>query len=157
MAENSPVRALEHSHTALSRLVVDVGRLVRSDAASEASGEALETLTARLEELRDELLEHFANEEEALFPFLRANVPNKIAAVDRLEAGHDAICGAIVRLDHLAARSRTLPSEAAAFYERFEHAYAAHSRDEAELFEELGRTLTDDQHRALAELLRGLG
>jgi iron-sulfur cluster repair protein YtfE (RIC family) len=106
--------------------------------------------------LRDDLLEHFANEQEGLFPFVRKYVPAEMGAVDRLEAAHDAICGAIVRLAHLAARDQVVTREALVVYQRFESSYAAHSRDEAELFERLGRLLTPEHQRELAEHLQGL-
>jgi iron-sulfur cluster repair protein YtfE (RIC family) len=112
-------------------------------------------LAVRLEALRDELLEHFANEEEALFPFLRKVASGKTADVDRLETGHDAICGAVVRLAHMVENDVQTDALAAA-YKRFELTYGEHSRNEAELFKELGGLL-DERHRVeLAGLLRGL-
>jgi hypothetical protein len=71
-------------------------------------------------------------------------------------ARHDAICGTLVRLAHGVACDRAATSDAAILYERFEAVYAAHSRDEAELFEELEGSLTEDQQRELADFLRGL-
>ena len=69
-----PVRQLEHTHGHLNELAVDVERLLAEESpAADARAE----LISALELLRDELLTHFANEEEALFPFIRANVPAK--------------------------------------------------------------------------------
>jgi iron-sulfur cluster repair protein YtfE (RIC family) len=82
----------------------------------------------------DELLHHFAREEEGLFPFVRTHVPAKADAVDRLVEGHDLICGAIVRLIHLVDAGGD-PSALAGHYERFETAYSRHSEAEAALFE----------------------
>ena len=62
----------------------------------------------------------------------------------------------LVRLAHGVACDRAATSDAAILYERFEAVYAAHSRDEAELFEELEGRLTEDQQRELADFLRGL-
>src|SRR5450631_1871858 len=155
-----PVTQLEHSHAALTKRAIEIRDLVRAEPA-EGLPAALtrKQLLAKLELLRDELLPHFANEEEGLFPFVRHNLPTKSNAVDRLAEAHDTICGAIVRLVHVVRRDLVLGRDHAALvahYDRFESAYAQHSQKEAALFEELGRTL-DERHRAeLTEILRGL-
>jgi iron-sulfur cluster repair protein YtfE (RIC family) len=128
---DDPVRTLEHTHGHLTRLVAEA----RSDAESR-------------EVLREELLHHFANEEEALFPFVRRTMPSLAGAVDRLQASHDILCGALLRL--------TESPETTRHFERFEKAYAEHSRDEASLLDQLDRELEDAQRAELAELLRGL-
>jgi len=110
-------------------------------------------LAEHLESLGNELLHHFAREEEGLFPFVRASLPAKSDAVDRLVEGHDVICGAILRLVQLVDGDLGAIST---HYERFELAYARHSQEEAALLEELGRVLDDGQRRELAEILRGL-
>ena len=153
-----PVREFEHSHGHLTRLALEIAQLVRADA--RAPAEARRLLVGRLEILRDELLRHFADEEEGLFPFVRAHLPEKAVVVDRLQGGHDTICGAIVRVAHFAAGEReALASRRpalSALYDRFESAYAQHSRDEAGLLEELGRVLNEGQRAKLGELLHGL-
>jgi hypothetical protein len=155
-----PVSQFEHSHAALTKLAIEIRDLVRAEPA-EGLPAALtrKQLLGQLEHLRDELLAHFANEEEGLFPFVRQNLPTKSHAVDRLAEAHDTICGAIVRLVHVVRRDLVLGRDHAALvahYGRFESAYAQHSQKEAALFEELGRTL-DEGHRAeLTEILRGL-
>jgi iron-sulfur cluster repair protein YtfE (RIC family) len=117
-------------------------------------------LGVKLEEFRDELLRHFANEEEALFPFIRARLPTKAGAVDTLLDAHDAICGSLLRLAHLVEHERrSLDADRDALhtlYERFEHAYTMHSQAEATLFEELAAELDEEAGRELAEILRGL-
>ena len=156
---NDPVREFEHSHGHLTRLALEIAQLVQDDPRTPA--ETRRRLVGRLEVLRDELLRHFADEEEALFPFVRANLPEKAAVVDRLQSGHDTICGAIVRVAHFAAGERAAlgarRAALSALYERFESTYAQHSRDEADLLEELGRVLSDGQRKKLGELLHGLG
>jgi iron-sulfur cluster repair protein YtfE (RIC family) len=154
---SDPVRKFEHAHVELVRLALEVRDLVHAAAPGQP---ARKRLVDCLQALRDELLVHFANEEEGLFPFLRTNVPTKAETVDRLESAHDAICGSILRLAHLAAGGRDShpapPAALSALYERFEATFATHSQAEAALFEELGRLLDDRQRTALAELLRGL-
>lgn len=150
-----PIRSFEHSHAHLNELAREIGRLLRLDGIdrSEISRKALSRLTA---ELQEELLAHFANEEEGLFPFVRERLPAEATVVDRLAAGHDAICGAVVRLAHLASREQLPVRDAVALFERFEAKYGAHSREEAELFDRLERELTREERLELAEHLRGL-
>jgi iron-sulfur cluster repair protein YtfE (RIC family) len=148
---DDPVRQLEHTHGHLNKLALEVVASLRESSGSTTRKE----LGRRLSDLRDELLEHFADEEEALFPFVRASVPAKTAAVDRLESAHDTICGCIVRMVHIATRDEHLPS-LLALCERFENTYTQHSSEEVALFEELGRELDDEQRKELAKRLRGL-
>lgn len=155
-----PVTQFEHSHAALTRRTIAIRDLVRAQPSSGLPAAlARKQLLGQLEDLRDELLHHFANEEEGLFPFVRNNLPRKADAVDRLAEAHDTICGAVVRLVHVVRRDLVLGKDHAALvahYERFEATYAQHSQKEAALFEALGRAL-DEGHRAeLAEILRGL-
>ena len=149
-----------HSHDRLGALAVDLRRTVQATRADPKGFRAWGTLVEQLQGLRDELLLHFAKEEEGLFPFVRASVPAKADAVNRMERAHDAICGTVVRLAHLVSRppldaATVLPS-LHALHERFELAYAEHAREETELFGDLAPRL-DDRHRAeLLELVRGL-
>jgi iron-sulfur cluster repair protein YtfE (RIC family) len=151
-----PIARLEFFHGHLSELVLRAGRLVRAGALSPTtlSSDRRMELVAVLETLREELLTHFADEEEGLFPFVRLALPGKSAAVDALEKSHDSICGSVVRLAHLAQRGAT--GEHVALFDRFELAYAEHSRDEATLLEELQGTLDDQRRGELADLLRGV-
>jgi iron-sulfur cluster repair protein YtfE (RIC family) len=154
VGKDDPVRQLEHTHGHLNKLVLAVAESLEGSAPDSAS--AWKKLHANLSALRDELLQHFADEEEGLFPFVRASVPARADVVDRLEAAHDTICGSIVRMVHLAGGAHH-PSEAIrTLHERFEHAYTKHSSDEAALFEELGRVLNATEREELAKRLRGL-
>jgi iron-sulfur cluster repair protein YtfE (RIC family) len=161
MPLRDPVRHLEHSHARLTKLTFDVREMILSGPKHARFGAAAPTrLVALLEALRDELLEHFANEEEGLFPFLRRHVPDQADAVDRLEQAHDVVCGTLARLAHAAARDPAAPGEGAPtlidHFERFEAAYSAHSREEIALFDELGRRLDGELRAELADALRGL-
>jgi hypothetical protein len=155
VAMTDPIRELEHTHGHLTKLALGIGQELRDEQGQPRSltDARRKELLAMLETLRDELLQHFADEEEGLFPFVRGAVPARAAVVDKLEASHDAICGALVRLAHLASHDA---GDLVTLYERFVHGYAEHSRDEAELFVELGRQLGGEQRTKLAALLRGL-
>jgi iron-sulfur cluster repair protein YtfE (RIC family) len=155
---SDPVGEFEHAHEHLTKLALQGGRLLRTAPSERMTEDARRRLRACLESLCEELLRHFAVEEEGLFPFIRANLPAKAEHVDRLALAHDAICGAVVRLAHAAEASRTDDGRAAlmSLYERFDNAYALHSREEADLFAALARVLNASQRADLAELLRGL-
>lgn len=156
MAAANPVLHFGHSHAHLGQLMRELATLLSEDAQA-ISSEARDELPALASELRDELLEHFANEEEGLFPFIRRHFPEKREAVDRLQASHDVICGALVRFSFLAERSPEIPNDARLAYERFEAAYGNHSRDEAELLDEFAQVLTLEQQAELETLVHELG
>lgn len=155
MPTASPLQGFGHSHAHLGQLTRELATLL----AGNGSGgpEAREKLRPLASELRHELLEHFANEEEGLFPFIRQRFPKQCDAVDRLHAAHDLICGTLVRFSFLAEREGELSSDARLAFERFETAYGIHSRDEAELLDEIALLLTPEQQAELETLLHGLG
>jgi hypothetical protein len=154
---SDPVRHFEHTHGHMAKLVVDADTAVRALLVA-STPELRDDLRDLLVALRDDLLVHFADEEEALFPFIRASVPGQTAAVERLEAAHDAICGSLVRMvqvlsgDGSAASLSALPP----LHERFARTYAQHSADEATLLDELTRALDADGRGELARQLRSV-
>lgn len=150
-----PVGVLEHSHAQLNEIVAEIAKVVRrEELVSDPQSIAL--LSSLAGELRDELLEHFANEEEGLFPFIRDHLQDTVDLVERLEAAHDSLCGTIVRLAHVASSERGSARDLVTLFERFESAYADHSRAEADLLDRLRRVLTFDKERELAQYLHGL-
>jgi iron-sulfur cluster repair protein YtfE (RIC family) len=155
MAWIDPVGHFEHSHGRLTKLALEVRDLI----AAEPHGSPAQ-LVARVDELSEELLRHFADEEEGLFPFVRRHLPARAGAVDRLQRAHDTVCGALLRLAHLVKHDpRALDASrpaVIALHARFDAAYAEHSRDEAAVLEELGRNLDAGQSTKLAGILRGL-
>lgn len=155
MATASPLQDFGHSHVLLGQLTRELAALLGGN--GSAGPEIREKLPALASELRHELLEHFANEEEGLFPFIRQHFPHQCAAVDRLHAAHDIICGTLVRFSFLAERAGELSSDARLAFERFESAYGNHSREEAELLDNVARLLTPEQQQELEKLLDGLG
>jgi len=152
----SPLQGFGHSHVHLGELTRELATLLSREAKSDDPG-VHEKIPALASELRHELLEHFANEEEGLFPLIRRHFPEKSRAVDQLQAGHDIICGTLVRFSFLAERGGGLAGDARLAFERFEAAYGNHSRDEAELLEELSRVLTPAQQTELEAMLHELG
>lgn len=151
----SPLQGFGHSHAHLGELTRELARLLHSEGTAIGPS-AREKIRALASELRHELLEHFANEEEGLFPLIRRHFPERGKAVDQLQAAHDLICGTLVRFSFLAEREGELASDAHQAFERFEAAYGLHSRAEADLLEELGRVLTPEQQVELEATLSTL-
>jgi iron-sulfur cluster repair protein YtfE (RIC family) len=156
MPATGPLRSFGHSHAHLGELSLELTELLQGDALANQPA-AREELPALAAELKDELLEHFANEEEGLFPFVRDHVLELCDAVDHLQSAHDFICGALVRFSFLAEREGPLSPEARLAFERFQAAYSEHSRDEADLLDALTRILTPAKQAELETLLRALG
>jgi iron-sulfur cluster repair protein YtfE (RIC family) len=161
VTSSDPVRRFEHSHGQLTKMALDVRRLVHAEPSKgQPAARIRRQIAVRVELLRDELLRHFADEEEALFPFVRQHTPTLVEKVDALQRAHDAICGALLRLAHLvehaAGSFEARRPELVALYQRFEDAYTEHSQNEAALFEALERILDERQRVQLGEILRGL-
>ena len=112
-------------------------------------------LVTQLGELRELMFLHFAREEEGLFPFVSEAVPELADQVHAMAIAHDAICGGLARMYHLAAANTDLTTIIAVFL-RFEAAYGAHAEAESELLQQLGSRLDPTQRGRLAELVRGL-
>jgi iron-sulfur cluster repair protein YtfE (RIC family) len=149
-----PVQDLVHDHADINRRVRSLGTAIRSLDRHDGNGMAL-ALTSRLGELRELMFLHFAREEEGLFPFVAETVPDLAAQVHAMALAHDTICGALARMNHLAAANADLTVILAVFA-RFESAYASHAETEAELLCELTRKLDVAQRAQLSELVRGL-
>ena len=146
---------LQHDHSHLSRLVFEVRELVATWSKAPLDATARASLADGVDALLDDLATHFAREEEGLFPFVTQRAPELGARVARLSTLHDALCGGLARL------SRTLGSEGApqgviVAFDRFEEAYAEHSREERELLELLRVDLDADERVTLHGLLAGL-
>ena len=151
-----PIGAFEHTHADLTKVALEIGQAIRDEEGQPRKLSAAQRKKVRvlLERLRDDVLHHFADEEEVLFPFVRRALPERAAVVDKLEASHDLICGTVVRLAHLVGHS--VHRQLGALYARFERAYGEHSRDELALFDELRQRLVANERAELASLLREL-
>ena len=153
------LRQVEDDHTDVTRLVLAL-RQHLDDAARDNGSADHRGLRERLTQLRDQLIFHFAREEEGLFPFIRARAPAIADRVAALEAAHDTVCGGVVRMAALATGQGPIPRERLdhlrSIFARFEPAYATHSQNEQALLRELGEHLDALRRAELAELLRGL-
>jgi hypothetical protein len=149
-----PVQELVHDHADINRRVLALGVAIRALDRDNGDGLALALMT-RLGELRELLFLHFAREEEGLFPFVSEAVPELTEQVHAMALAHDAICGGLGRMYHLAAANAEVQAVLAVFT-RFETAYASHAAVEATLLSTLGSRLDAAQRAQLAELVHGL-
>jgi hypothetical protein len=149
-----PVQDLVHDHADINRRVLALGSAIRTLDRNDGHGMAL-ALAGRLNELRDLVFLHFAREEEGLFPFVAEAVPELADQVHAMALAHDAICGGLARMYHLAATNADLTVIGTVFA-RFEAAYGSHAEAEAELLHQLSRRLDPAQREQLADLVRGL-
>lgn len=155
------VSELEHDHVGLTQLVAELRGLVVSLVRAGAAVDALHPrLLDLVLELQGELVEHFAEEEEGLFPFLAERRPELGAAIEDLARNHDAICGTATRLAALAERGPAALGASLhqfeALFQRLDAAYEAHAAAELRFLRAAGAGLDEGERRALAERLRGL-
>lgn len=152
-SSTDPVDSLTHDHLHLSELVLAVRerleRLARSPAVRTE-------LAAAVERLRDELLTHFALEEEGLFPFVAQKGADFARRAAALEAGHDAVCGSVSRLLYLVQKPTSQAAACVAIFERFEQSYASHAQDEVAFLRDVGAHLDAGDRRELRAILDGL-
>jgi len=151
---NDLVQDLVHDHADINRRVFALGATIRTLDRDDGQGMAL-ALVTRLGELRELLFLHFAREEEGLFPFVAEVVPDLAEPVHAMALAHDAICGGLARMYHLASTNAEL-GQITSLFTRFEAAYATHAETEAELLKTLSARLDSEQRARLWELVRGL-
>jgi iron-sulfur cluster repair protein YtfE (RIC family) len=150
MSSADPIRDLAHAHADLNRRVLELAAMIRGRHLGREPA-----LVEMLSELRENLFLHFAREEEGFFPFVAEHMPELAERVNAMAVAHDAICGALARMCHMAA-SEAPPATLSAVFERFESAYAGHASSEAELLRSLEGRVDADQRTQLAALVRGL-
>lgn len=108
---------------------------------------------AKLDAVMEELFEHFAREEEGLFPYLLEQMPDQADTIAQLQAAHDRICGAASRLKALAPEQIDL---AVTLFKRFDAEYTGHAQREADFLRNLGSRLSAAQHDSLAKILASI-
>lgn len=154
------IERLNHDHLPLTQAVDNLRTLLLHEPGAQQFSECWENIGDITEFLRDELLEHFGREEEALFPFVVDALPQLRECVASLESEHDSLCGAVTRLAHLAQRGQDVLqeqfSQAQATFTRFENNYLKHAEKERDFLQAIAKGLTPSQRIALDEATRGL-
>jgi iron-sulfur cluster repair protein YtfE (RIC family) len=150
-----PVQTFEHDRVRCSNLVRSLGEHRDVKRRKPSSRKQLVNVIVLL---RDELFTHFAREEEGLFPFIVAVLPDARTTVDRLIAAHDSLGGSLSHLLLLISQ-RVWDTDPAAFdahLARFNALFAEHTYTEMALLQEIGERLDQAQRAKLRRLIRGL-
>lgn len=152
-----PIEQLTHDHGHLGALVQAVaGALARIEQADELSEGAIDELVHGAETLRVALLEHFAREEEGLFPFVDKQVPALRPQVAGLLADHDAVIartGDLIRAAEHTAGTGVGYAQCVSSYDRFVEVYAGHAQSEQALLRAVDAALGAEARAALRALL----
>lgn len=160
MAESSNVLdQLEHDHLIVEKMVDDLREGIQAVLRGESDPlELRDTFSEFLSIADEELYEHFDREEQVVFPFLLANVPDAAESIRRLEYAHDRMCGAMSRMQRIVSElddgDYTENFDAlVALFARFDANFGRHSREEIALFHTLGEQLDADELATLKKLL----
>lgn len=152
-----PIAELSHDHSHLGLLVQAVrDTFLRVERGEIAGHDALHELEDGAEALREGLLVHFGREEEALFPFVEARLPELRSRVAALLADHDAVLARAAELVRasVAARGPAVVELPKATWESFEEVYAGHAQAEHALFRDVGPALDAPARAELQALLK---
>ena len=149
-----PLPELAHDHRELNELLVAVHEAIaRIELGSSKLEDELHEMTDGLEAFREELLEHFAREQEGAFPWLGARMPHERGRIDQLIAQHDRIAESLNAVIKDLAKPGQTPDTSAwrRALDRFESLYADHSKSEHAFFNDITAALEGDA-RATKEL-----
>jgi iron-sulfur cluster repair protein YtfE (RIC family) len=131
---------LHDDHSLLSSQVVHVVTLIKSleDGGQIAASHYSEVLR-QMEILRQQLLEHFAFEEEEAFPRLDDKFPKVHSKLEQLQSQHDSVLTAFEALRSAlwTETKASLVPDATARCDRFESTFQLHAAAETELLREL--------------------
>lgn len=153
---------LVHDHDVLTSQVEHVAAIVRGMSSHHFDAAALrDELINQVDLLKDQMLEHFAFEEEAAFPYLTNAMPEDAPRLSQMSAAHDRIARCLVEVSELlrlTSRETIQPQTGpiAATFERFVNHYRSHVREESEVLTTLQTKLSDDQRRELSSLAEKL-
>jgi len=155
-----PLRELAHDHRDLNELLVAVNEaLSRVDKKASRLVDELHEIRDGIEAFRDALLEHFAREQEGLFPFVVRRLPSFEERARGLVVEHDRVAEHLTELARRIGRIEETGAEDAmrdwrVSLGRLEELYAAHARSELAFLEEVAGALAGDS--GAADQLRDL-
>jgi hypothetical protein len=156
---DDPVLRLERDHVHLGETLSELkGHIASAAGGTERAKEVYEELSEGLRRLRDDMLLHFAEEEEGVFPLLARDLPDVADRVLALATNHDAICRTILRMASLVDQGPDAISGSALgdLLVRLEAAYVAHADAEIALLRQVRGRLDGAQLAELLSLVKGL-
>jgi hemerythrin-like domain-containing protein len=145
-AAPDPIQELVHDHRELNGLLLAVHEALARVARAESSlADELHEIRDGIEAFCDELLVHFAREQEALLPFVVIRLPAMSPRADAIIVEHDVIAASLTTLVQTVSsvEDATLGPWRATLA-RFEELYAAHTRSELSFLEDVVRHLQND-------------
>jgi iron-sulfur cluster repair protein YtfE (RIC family) len=144
---------LAHDHRELTALFLAVRESVaRVERGPSTLDDELHEIRDGVESLREALLDHFAREQEGLFPFVRDRAPELSSRTDALTHEHDLIATRLTDLVSHVDAIATMPTEGVASFRtslsEFEALYASHSRAELAFLRDVEALLAHDPQTA---------
>lgn len=151
-----PIGELSHDHSALSALLLAVRDVLQRSGIGVEPHDAVE-LRDGVEALRDEMLLHFAKEEEALLPFVIERFASMRQRAEALRTDHEAVCRSAEEL--LRASERALAASQAladcrASLRALEELYTKHTQSELALLRDVDELLDEGARAQLRTLVR---
>lgn len=149
---------LVHDHDVLTSQVEHVAAMLHGLSGSSFDAATLrDELINQVDLLKDQLLEHFAFEEEAAFPYLINAMPEDAPRLRAMSGAHDRVARCLVEVSELlrVTTRETLARQSgpiAATYERFLNHYRSHVSEESEVLSSLQTQLSEEQRRELSSL-----
>ncbi len=164
---NDPIGLLGDCHRRIERFLGVISTVAEQTGGGPLDDEQRRALDAALRYFRESAPRHVADEEESLFPRLRASGDAwAIEALDRLEEDHLAVTAWHAELDGLGSRWLTAATLETSRFKRFaaivarlREAYAPHiALEDDEVFPQARDLLTRDQMRIIGlEMARRRG
>jgi len=141
----TPLQELAHDHRELSGLLVAVHEaLARIENGASKLEDELHEMTDGLEAFREELLEHFAREQEGAFPWVANRLPQERTRVDELVAQHDRIAESINAAVTDLRKNEPDFAKWSQALAHFDELYAEHSKTEVAFFKDVTAALEND-------------
>ncbi len=151
---------IEHEHSHLTRLFADIDRAFRqvNQDGVQASEDALSTVSEDLEHAMEEMLDHFAEEEQVLFAHIEERFPEMESEIVALVQAHELICDRTRWLQQLLNADRSkLESEMAKALEiihQLADEVAKHTEAESRVYTTALSQMSASERRELLENLQ---
>jgi hemerythrin-like domain-containing protein len=158
---DNPIGLLSDCHRRIERFLQQLLLVADEAKAGELSGDQRHALETALRYFREAAPRHTRDEEDSLFPKLRAaggaEIDAALQALDRLEADHDAADGAHAEIDQIGQHwletghiGQDAHERLISLLKTLANLYAGHIRlEDTEVFPLAKRTLTDAEVKAV--------
>lgn len=156
------INHIHHEHDHLTRLFDDVYRTFEklSEGALDDETEALESASDDLRIALDEMMQHFAEEEEVLFVEIEKHFPQMSDEIASLVQTHEAICDETRWLQKLLTKSpdaiREECSSALDVLDNLREDVRAHSKAESQVYNNALRQLPPSERRRMMQTLQSI-